>query len=266
MRKEPKDFVNALQQFLKEENITFAYNEKENTLRIEDNEVKKGLTLTLGGLVAKWERDGDDVFKQLVHYINHSFQAMKVSIPACLSDNKIYPVIRSTSFPTTTSEGLPLFYEEHTAETRIYYAIDLGDTYRLIDLPFLEERNWDVEQVKKMAIDRIASASVESKKDEVGGNIFYFIRSKDGYDGSQILNKALLLQYAQKSKGEMVVGVPHQDVLIIGDIRNEIGYDVMAQMMMQFFMKGDVPITSLSFVYEDEELEPVFILGKKRKK
>ncbi len=40
----------------------------------------------------------------------------------------------------------------------------------------------------------------------------------------------------------------------------------MAQMMMQFFSNGLVPITSLSFQYEAGSLTPVFILGKNNMK
>ncbi len=32
----------------------------------------------------------------------------------------------------------------------------------------------------------------------------------------------------------MLLAVPHQDVLIIADIENEIGYDVLAQLTMSF--------------------------------
>ena len=52
------------------------------------------------------------------------------------------------------------------------------------------------------------------------------------------------------------------DVLIIADIRNKTGYDVMAHLTMEFFTKGLVPITSLSFGYKQGHLEPIFILGK----
>ena len=40
----------------------------------------------------------------------------------------------------------------------------------------------------------------------------------------------------------MLVAVPHQDVLIIADIRNKTGYDVMAHLTMEFFTKGLVPL------------------------
>jgi uncharacterized protein YtpQ (UPF0354 family) len=53
-------------------------------------------------------------------------------------------------------------------------------------------------------------------------------------------------------------------VLIIADIRNNTGYDVLAQMAMSFFANGRVPITALSFLYENGELEPIFILGKNK--
>ena len=62
----------------------------------------------------------------------------------------------------------------------------------------------------------------------------------------------------------MLVGVPHQDVLILADIRNKTGYDVMAHLTMEFFTKGLVPITSLSFGYDNGHLEPIFILGKNK--
>lgn len=42
----------------------------------------------------------------------------------------------------------------------------------------------------------------------------------------------------EKISGDMVVAVPHQDVLIIADIVNEIGYDIIAQMTMKFLPKG----------------------------
>ena len=36
----------------------------------------------------------------------------------------------------------------------------------------------------------------------------------------------------------------------------------MAHLTMEFFTKGLVPITSLSFGYEKGHFEPIFILGK----
>ena len=63
----------------------------------------------------------------------------------------------------------------------------------------------------------------------------------------------------------MLVGVPHQDVLILADIRNKTGYDVMAHLTLDSLTNGPVPITPLSFGYDNGHLEPIFILGKNNK-
>lgn len=266
MRRQPIELVEKLQSILKEEVYVFTYNEEENTLRIEEKTLQKGLTLSLGGLVAKWEREEENAITELVYYIKQAISAMQTKVPTVLATSSIYPVIRSTSFPTVTSDGQELLFEDHTAETRIYYAIDFGNTYRLIDKALLQEKQWDETTVKQAARENIKQMEMNVKEDVVAGNTFYFLRTQQGYEASCILNTALLDTYKQKNQGETIVGVPHEDVLIIADIVNEIGYDVMGQMMMQFFMKGSVPITSLSFVYDNGRLEPIFILGKKRNK
>ena len=154
---------------------------------------------------------------------------------------------------------------DHTAETRIYYALDSNKTYRLIDERLLQKLGLTEQQVREMALFNARSLGYEFKQDTVAGNTFYFLNTNDGYDATRILNESLLQSMREKISGDMVVAVPHQDVLIIADIVNEIGYDIIAQMTMKFF-EGHVPITSLSFVYEDGDFEPIFILAKNRKK
>lgn len=160
---------------------------------------------------------------------------------------------------------MPFIYDNHTAETRIYYALDLGNTYRLIDEQLLKKEQWDEKRIKEIALFNVRSLSTEMKTDLVAGNTFYFLNKNDGYDASRILNDAFLKEMNQKIVGKMAVAVPHQDVLIIADIENDTGYDILAQMTMSFFASGRVPISALSFLYEDGELEPIFILGKNKK-
>ncbi|WP_245243678.1 DUF1444 family protein, partial [Mesobacillus selenatarsenatis] len=162
-------------------------------------------------------------------------------------------------------EGVPFLYDDHTAETRIYYALDLGTTYRLIDSKLLKKEGWSADQVRETALFNVRSLSVKLKEDRVAENTFYFLNSNDGYDASRILNTSFLNEMKKRMKGTMAVAVPHQDVLIIADVENNTGYDILAQMTMSFFASGRVPITALSFLYEDGELEPVFILGKTKK-
>jgi len=247
-------------------NWSFHFDQKKDTLRIENGDTKKGVTISLPGIIAKWEERKEAALEEVVYYIEQTLTAMDENHTLSGKEKDIYPVIRSTSFPKETGEGAALIYDEHTAETRIYYALDLGNTYRLIDEKLVEKENWDVQRIKEIARFNVRSLEVTVKEDTVAGNHFYFVNTNDGYDASRILNESFLNQFSKTITGTMAVAVPHQDVLIVADIRNEIGYDVLAQMTMSFFANGRVPITALSFLYEDGKLEPIFILGKNRTK
>ncbi|WP_066292199.1 DUF1444 domain-containing protein [Bacillus sp. FJAT-29937] len=256
-----------LEKRLANANRTFSFDRKKDELRIENKQTGKGITISLPGIIAKWELQKEKAIDEVVYYVEEGLQAMDGS-PIQLSgyEKNIFPVIRSTSFPTESEEEIPFLTDEHTAETRIYYALDLGTTYRLIDSSLIQKEGWVPERIKEIALFNVRSLTTDLKSDTVAGNTFYFLNKNDGYDASRILNDAFLKEKAKQIKGTMAVAVPHQDVLIIADIMNDTGYDILSEMTMSFFASGRVPITALSFLYENGELEPIFILGQTKKK
>ncbi|NRD76151.1 DUF1444 domain-containing protein [Bacillus sp. BRMEA1] len=242
----------------------FSYDREKEQMRIESKHTGKGITVSLSGVVAKWHIVKEKAIEEIVYYVEEGLRAMGETLQLTDHEKRIFPVIRSTSFPKEAEEGISFLYDNHTAETRIYYAFDMGKTYRLIDSRIIEKEGWDPSRIKEIALFNVRSLSTPLKEDQVTGNIFYFLNTNDGYDASRILNKGFLNEMENRISGTMVLAVPHQDVLIIGDIRNDRGYDVLAQMTMSFFAGGHVPITALSFLYDDGELEPIFILGKNK--
>lgn len=249
---------------LSSENRKISYDRDKEQLRIESKQTGKGITISLPKVTAKWHSDKEQALEEIVYYVEEGLRAMEDTIQLTDHERRIFPVIRSASFPTEAEAGVPFLLDEHTAETRIYYAYDLGKTYRLIDSRMMEKEDWVPSRIKEIALFNVRSLTTPLKDDQVAGNIFYFLNTNDGYDASRILNKVFLNEMQGKITGTMVLAVPHQDVLIIGDIRNDRGYDVLAQMTMSFFTRGHVPITALSFLYENGELEPIFILGKNK--
>ena len=260
----PIEMKRMLEQGLSRTEWRFEYKKDDESLRIEDKETKLGMTLSLNGLIAKWQERKEAFIDEIIDHIEEAMTAMHAKQRLTGKEKAIYPVIRSTSFPTETKAGHELIYDDHTAETRVFFALDLGKSYRLIDEEMLIAEGWRENRVKEAARFNVRSLQHELKKDQVAGNTFYFINSNDGYDASRILNQALLEEMARKVKGTLAVAVPHQDVLIFADIRNDNGYDVLGQMTMSFFANGRVPITALPFLYEMGRLEPIFILAKNR--
>jgi uncharacterized protein YtpQ (UPF0354 family) len=250
---------------LQNETLSFHFDREKDTLRVEDKESRKGITLELPPIIAKWEQTKEQAIEEVLYYVKEALQAMKGEGQDITGkESKVFPVIRSTSFPSQSSDGISLVFDEHTAETRVYFALDLGNSYRLIDENMLEKEGWTKNRIRETAAFNLRSLPTVVKEDKVAGNTFYFFRANDGYDASRILNETLLNEYKQKMGGEFALSVPHQDVLILADICNEAGYDILGQMSMSFFASGTVPITALSFLYKEGKLEPVFIMAKRK--
>ncbi|MGN1386607.1 MAG: DUF1444 family protein [Bacillus sp. (in: firmicutes)] len=249
---------------LKGYDFSFEYNQEKEELRVENPRTKKGITISLPPIVAKAEVAEKRAVDETVYYVKEALEVMGSQLSLQGMEEHIYPVIRSTSFPIVSQDGSEFVTNEHTAETRIYYALDLGNTYRLIDQPLLQTSGWNQQKLEESAQQNLLKLSTQTVSDSVGDNVFYFVSTKDGYDASKVLNKQWLESMRGEIKGEMAVAVPHGDVCIVADVRNNVGYDVLAQMCMSFFASGHVPITALSFIYENGKLNPVFILGKNK--
>jgi uncharacterized protein YtpQ (UPF0354 family) len=259
------ELVNILRERMPSRELEWRYDREKDLVDIQHASLKKGMTISLPQVINRYDSKGNAAIQEIVYTITQTFEAMEREARGDLgTSNAIYPVIRSTSFPEESKEGHHFITADHTAETRIYYALDIGSTYRLIDENMLDSLGLSVEQIKEKAKFQVKTLKTAVKEDHVSGNVFYFLNQNDGYDASRILNEKFLKDMKKKIQGDMTVSVPHQDVLIIGDIRNETGYDVLAQMAMHFFTSGKVPITSLSFIYENGELEPIFIMAKNR--
>src|SRR5699024_8258555 len=246
-------------------NVKFSFNREDETLRISRVDNGKGVTVKLSTIVAKYKEQKENIVDEIVYYVEEAIEQMKEESISNVNSAQIMPVLRSPSFDKKDKNGNDFVIEKHTAETNIYYAVDLGKSYRLMDETMLETMKLSKQQLKEMALFNVRKLENKYTTDEVKGNIFYFVNSNDGYDASRILNTTFLNEIQEQCEGEMLVAVPHQDVLIIADIRNKTGYDVMAHLTMEFFTKGLVPITSLSLAYDKGHFEPIFILVKNNK-
>src|SRR5690606_4581677 len=98
----------------------------------------QGITIELPGIVSKWQNAKEKAIDEAVYYVTEGLNAMEEKVQLSGQERNIFPVIRSTSFPKEVEEDVPLLFDEHTAETRIYYALDRGKNYRLIDKRLLE--------------------------------------------------------------------------------------------------------------------------------
>jgi|SRR5690625_4357306 len=256
----------VLEKRLDSPDYRISYNRDKDQFRIEWKETNKGINVKLPNVIAKYNERGEEAIDELVEHLSEALTIMNEEHRLTGMEKNIFPVIRATSFPTKTNDDKKLITKDHTAETRIFYALDLGKSYRLIDEEVVEKEGWTEDRIHENALFNLRSLNMDYKRDQVRDNDFYFIATQDGYDASRILNETFLDEMKRKATGDLTVAVPHQDVLIVADIRNNTGYDILAQMTMKFFAEGRVPITSLPFIYENKKLEPIFIMAQNKPK
>lgn len=261
--------------------------EKEhNVLAISHkNNVDKGLQVGLEDIFRQIEEQPENasaIIQDLVQRVAAALKSVVSEHTLVGNEDNIYPVLRNASVSPSGSPdpdpdahsdlasdahpdpdahpdraSLTYPHHPHTAESTIYYALDLGTSYILIHSGLLEEADWSEAELHRHAMENLAKMDSTPKIDYVGDNVFYFVSPGDGYAASRVLNKSLIEWMKRKTKGELGVAIPHQDCLIFADIRDDLGYKALAQITMDFHVRGDVPISSLPYLFdEDEELEP----------
>src|SRR5690625_7636202 len=106
--------------------------------------------------------------------------------------------------------------------------------------------------LEEIDLFNIHSLPTTVKQDRVRDNNFYFVATQDGYDASRIINEAFLQEMRANAKGELTVSVPHQDVIVIADIENEVGYEILAKIKKKFNDKRTKPINTLKYNYDEK--------------
>ena len=178
----------------------------------------------------------------------------------------VYPVVRHISFTANQPGNRKLVFSEHTSESIVLYAVDRGKGYMLIDHAMLQEAGWSQEELHEYSMANLRKLPFTVRTQVVAGNTIHFISPKDGYAASRVLMEELLDEYEQNKKGKTLgVAIPHQDVLILVDIQDESGIQLLARLTYDFASKGDVPISPFPFFYENHSLESYIVVQHSKK-
>lgn len=179
----------------------------------------------------------------------------------------VYPVLRHLSFATNHPGNQKMVIREHTSESIIVYALDRGEGYLLINHVMLQDVGWTEDQLHEYALENLRRLPISVRTQEVAGNPIHFVHPKDGYAASRVLLTELLDQYDREKKGEALgVAIPHQDVLIIVDIQDDTGMQLLSRLTYDFASKGDIPISPFPFLYKNQTLESYIVVKHSKRK
>jgi len=260
-----KECIQFLQEYLREklDLKIWEIGQDEDHVLIKNLETPNlGFSLTISTVLSKLNKGEEN--KQIRESADKVIEMAKASLQSKSIRNhedQIFPVFRSKSHPIE-KQGQRFLFREHTPESMIFYALDLGKTYTLIDEDMLNKSGYSEDDIHRFALENVKKLETTYKTDEVAGNIFYFFSKADGYAASRLLNDELITFMRRKITDEMGIAIPHQDVLILADIRNETGFKILSRVNMDFCMRGDIPVSPLPFVWtEDGHMEPIMVMA-----
>lgn len=258
-----KYILNEIKKQLPESTVTKIKKENKSFYTVNFKGYKANINLE--NFIVRLDDEKSDKSDKLVYdFIYHitnnlkaqnNFENLNISKNIFLSN--CYPILRSTSFGKNNNETL--ITSKHTNETKIFYSLDLGANYRILSAEILNKFNITKEELMFNANKNLKNLPLKYNTDFVAGNTFYFLNAKDGYDGSRLLNEDILKYFYNKIGSSYYIGLPHQDTLIIADIKNKKGLEILQKMMVHFFTEGRVPITTITFKYDNKTLESLFI-------
>lgn len=215
----------------------------------------------LARLDYKQSKKSDILISEFVFNIENNFLAQENFANNNFSKEyflkNVYPILRNTTFGKTSKEKF--ITKLHTNETKIFYSLDLGNSYKIITKDMLDNFSLTDKDLDKYSLINLKKLPLKYNVDKVAGNTFYFLNSKDGYDGSRLLDENVLEYFYKKINQPFYLGIPNQDSLVIADIKNKKGLEILQKIMVHFFSDGRVPITTITFKYDNKKLESLFI-------
>lgn len=67
---------NELEAAFSKENRVFSFDREKDQLRIENKDTGKGITITLPGIIAKWQEQKEKAIDEVVYYVEEGLEAM----------------------------------------------------------------------------------------------------------------------------------------------------------------------------------------------
>lgn len=132
---------------------------------------------------------------------------------------RVYPMLKPVALLVTVRERkLPmLIYRHFLADLIITYVIDEPGRVAYINEAHLERWEIGEHDLHEQAMDNLRRRTAEGNYTSSGEGAQHIVvfNSQDGYDATRLLLSDLLSRFQPQFPGNMVIGVPNRDFLIV---------------------------------------------------
>lgn len=190
-----------------------------------------------------------DIIKR---YIRSSIETYTPK-PAFAID-QVVPVIRAQLYMNeilriTNQNEVNILFEKYNSELFIFYARDLKDSISYITQEDAKEFNLQVSNIRELSIDNLLDkVSIE----RYGENGYYMITAGGDYEASLILANSIWNKDNFKVDGDIVIGIPSRDVVLITGSNDELGIDTLRSKTNEIFSTSNHIISTSLFVLKED--------------
>ena len=210
----------------------------------------------LNNCYSEYLREPNDIEEIFIKYLNASDSLYKPK--ENLNINDILPVIKDKRFIESIVEVSTEFeknhlYEKYNDELYIFYVEDTETNINYINKEDFEKLNVEFKDLKKIAIKNLSDA-IEIEKHGAKG--YYILLAGGNYESSLILLD-IWNQENFKVNGEIVIGIPSRDLLIITGKDDFENIEKLKKTVIDTNENGDHCVSTKLFAYQKGKFETI---------
>lgn len=210
----------------------------------------------LNNCYSEYLREPENIEEVFEKYLNSSDSLYKPNGMINISD--ILPVIKDERFIQSVLEINSNFeknhiYEKYNSDLYIFYVEDTETNINYLTQEDFEKLNIEKSELKKIAIENLSN-SIEIERH--GENGYYMLLADGNYESSMILLD-IWNEENFKVKGEIVVGIPSRDLLIITGKNDAENIKKLKQTISEINENGDHLVSEKLFEYRNVKFESI---------
>lgn len=143
--------------------------------------------------------------------------------------------------------------EPYNSELVILYAEDTPRNIRYLTQESLSDLHLDIPQLRKLARENLQFMLGRPKVE--GSNGRFIVKAGGDYEASLLLLDSLWTEDAFDVEGDIVVGIPARDVLLVAGSKDPEALKSLKQFVDEVYRQAPYRLTSKLFVHRGEKFE-----------
>ena len=193
----------------------------------------------------------------------------KQQSPGTIELTKVFPRIKAlyddetidpnpSGTPIDITGGDKLIHEPITKGLAIFYAIDQGNVFQLIQLKQLSTRI-TLKQLRDAALKNLTEATLDSI--ELRGDPANFLMLTNGgnYEATMILLDKIWMELEHLFDDQVCIAIPARDLLFISGKNNLVGRESLRSLVCKAFNEEDIRSLLVRHIYTREDNQWIYL-------